>query len=79
MVKAHIIPRSFFRLVRADAKYSIAVRRGRPEFTQSGIYDSTILCEVCESIFAPWDSYGFEVLSKSRNRNPEAVLVDGTP
>jgi hypothetical protein len=79
MVKAHIIPRSFFRIVRAEAKYSVAIRRGRPEFTQAGIYDWAILCEACEPRFTPWDTYGFEVLSKNRGGNNEAMLVNGVP
>jgi hypothetical protein len=80
LVNAHIIPRSFFRIVRADAKYSVAVKaQGNalvPHFTQAGFADKNILCESCEKLFTPWDTYGFEVLS--RKRKPEDdIYVDG--
>jgi hypothetical protein len=67
-VKAHVIPRSFFKLVKKEASYSAFFQareeRIRTDFHKAGIYDSEILCADCEAQFTNWDTHGFEVLSK---------------
>ena len=68
LIKAHIIPRSFFKLVRGDAKYSTELRASENAVTrealQAGYSDDDILCEECESKFTPYDTHGFAVFTK---------------
>jgi hypothetical protein len=82
-VNAHIIARSFFKLIRRDAKYSIEMRAGRGSFNrrflQAGSADPSILCEECERKFTEWDTYGFEVLSVPRGEPDALKGDDGTP
>lgn len=66
LVNAHVIPRSFFRIVRADAKYSVAVKaRGNalvPHFTQAGFADRTSFASHARSdslLGTPMDSRFF--------------------
>jgi hypothetical protein len=70
LIKAHIIPRSFFGLVRKEAKYAVTFQASaegvRTEYKQAGIYDESILCERCEQQFTTWDNHGFAVLSTER-------------
>src|SRR5437762_3121909 len=65
--KSHIIPRSFFKLVRGQEKYTIVMRASEKavteEYTQAGIYDSKILCVECEKRFSPYDAHGFAVFT----------------
>ena len=81
LIKAHIIPRSFFLKYKGDpAKgqkpYAVLVDSKKPikesgEFKQAGIYDSNILCESCEKKFGEFDRYGWEIL--------EPITVDTPP
>jgi hypothetical protein len=83
-VKAHVIPRSFFKIVRGDGKYSVGMeaKPGAPVKTpyyQAGPTDDSILCEECEPKFTEWDTYGFEVLSVPRGEVDAIVSSrDGT-
>jgi hypothetical protein len=56
LAKAHIIPRSFFKLVRGDAKYATEMRASTKAVTlkarQAGHSDDNILCEECERKFS---------------------------
>jgi hypothetical protein len=68
LVNSHIIPRSFFKkLTKGSEKYSLLLKVGEKktnrEFKQAGISDSTILCEKCEQLFAPFDKHGFEAIT----------------
>lgn len=67
LAKAHIIPRSFFKVIRGTSKYSIVMQASKNEvkqdFKQAGIYDSTILCEECEALFTAFDDHGFRVFN----------------
>ena len=82
-VNAHVIPRSFFTLVRGEGHYSVEMRAGRGSletpYHQAGVADQAILCEECEPKFGAWDTYGFEVFSVPRGE-PDAIRgSDGTP
>jgi hypothetical protein len=63
-VNAHIIPRSFFTLVRRDAKYSVEMQANplslATPYRQAGIADDAILCDACEPKFSAWDTYGLK-------------------
>jgi len=66
LIKAHIIPASFFKPLRADngdVPYLMNDLPGEfPKKSQTGVYDKTILCRECEDQFAKWDEYGFKTL-----------------
>ena len=67
LAKAHIIPRSFFKAIRGEGKYSILFQASKKEITQefkqAGIYDTAILCEECEPRFTSFDDHGFRVFT----------------
>jgi len=70
LIKAHIIPRSIFKLVKKDKNYSVyfeAKKKGvRREFKQAGLYDENTLCAECEARFSKWDTHGGAVICKPR-------------
>jgi hypothetical protein len=75
LIKAHIIPEGFFRLLRHEniAPELLSNTLGSfPKRMQVGTYDSTILCSECDGKMAPWDDYGQQVLIR---QFPEAVKV----
>lgn len=69
LIKAHIIPASFFKPLRADngdVPYLMSDLLGVfPKKSQTGVYDRTILCRACEDKFAQWDEFGFKTLVDS--------------
>jgi len=64
-VKAHIIPKSFYRI---DPKQNKLIKLYRnkeghyPQRAPNGIYDENIVTEDGEKIFQSWDNYGYELL-----------------
>ena len=84
LVNAHVIARSFFKIVRGKGDYSVGMeaKRGSPlktPYYQAGVADTSILCEECERKFTKWDTYGFEILSISRGAaDAIASSKDGT-
>lgn len=68
LTKAHIIPRSLFKPVRGEGKYSIEMRVSKKavkeNYLQAGNYDCGILCEECEREFSPYDAHGHSVFTK---------------
>lgn len=64
-VKSHIIPESFFRVVRGNEHTLKMISNTPGEFTKKapiGVYDKTILCNECEKVFAKYDDYAAQVL-----------------
>lgn len=65
LIKAHIIPEAFFRLLR-DGNVPPEMHSNTPgSFPKRmpiGTYDPTILCLGCDQKMAPWDDYGQQVL-----------------
>jgi hypothetical protein len=65
LVKSHIIPRSFHKVIRGDDKYSIELTIDESDenqkFWQSGIHDSKIVCAECEKLFCEFDTHGYKV------------------
>ena len=58
LVKAHVIPESFFRPLRKGEKPPYLVSMGNyRKRAPIGVYDKTILCESCEQLFGQWDDY----------------------
>lgn len=80
LIKAHIIPRSFFHQLKGGAKHLFAgiVRDKQPvEYSQSGFWDETILCSECESLFDSWDAHGFKALGNPPgNNDPDCSEAD---
>jgi hypothetical protein len=72
LIKAHVIPRSFFKIVRGKGKFSVGMHVGRSQiktpYYQAGVADSGILCGECEPKFSKWDDYGFEALGSPPSR-----------
>lgn len=82
-VKAHVIARSFFKIVRGKGNYSVGMevkrRSLKTPYYQAGVADESILCEECEPKFTKWDAYGFDVLSVPRGgADAIASSRDGT-
>jgi len=67
LVKAHVIPESFFRGLR-DGQKAPEIRSTtegvHPKKTPIGVYDMGILCNDCEQIFQTLDDYGCQILIK---------------
>jgi hypothetical protein len=67
LVDAHIIPKGFYR---NDGDFHFAVvnmtKAERSRRSHKGVWDDTILCEVCEARFAPIDDYAVKNLYRRR-------------
>ena len=64
LIKAHIIPETFFRRLREGTQPPLLVRqKEHVRRSPIGVYDPDILCAECDAIFAPWDDYAQELLS----------------
>ncbi len=75
LIKAHIIPEGFFRLLRSgnlSPEMHSNSPGSFPKRMQVGTYDSTVLCSECDQKMAPWDDYGQQVMI---HRFPEAVEI----
>ncbi len=72
LVKAHIIPESFFRTMKADSERIFQViDKFEKEWQHKkripiGVYDKEILCNDCERKFQLFDDYGFKILFESK-------------
>lgn len=63
LIKAHIIPRSFWGIDPADPLKIVTNIKGEPpRKSRLGVYDTTILCEKCERAFSDYDSYATDLL-----------------
>jgi hypothetical protein len=65
LVDAHIIPRKMYEHMHDGRNASIILSSEDgvyPRRTNTGEYDSNIVCENCEAIFSPWDGYANELL-----------------
>lgn len=63
LVKAHIIPKSFWEI---DPKQPFSLITNTPgqysRRSRIGVYDPTIVCETCERSFSDYDSYAAKLL-----------------
>jgi len=65
LVKAHIIPESFFRDLRAEEKTLKLISNTKGVHTKRapvGVYDKEILCKECEDLFQEVDDYAAKIL-----------------
>lgn len=67
LIKAHIIPASLFRRLQIS-KQSLEMLTNRAgeynKRTPIGVYDKTIVCSRCESIWQEWDNYAQQLLAE---------------
>lgn len=64
LVKAHIVPEAFFRVLRDPNEPLLLITNTPghyPKRSQVGVYDQGILCGECESKFGEVDDYGIQV------------------
>ena len=65
LIKAHVIPESFFRDLRANEKTLFLVSNVEGAYRKKapvGVYDEKILCRKCEDLFQKIDDYAAKVL-----------------
>lgn len=65
LVKAHIIPKSFYKPMRKGTtapRITSDSRRFNPRKVPTGVYDQTIVCQECEGRFQAWDDYAAKLL-----------------
>jgi hypothetical protein len=77
-VKAHIIPESFFRLIKRDGKPILILPDNiekHPEKSHTGIYDENLVCIDCERLFSSCDDYAYTFLVDKFNK--ENPFLDG--
>lgn len=83
LAKAHIIPRSFFKAVRSNSKYSILIQASKKEikkeFKQAGIFDTSILCIECEARFKSFDDHGYRVFTNVFKKPSVYLDSSGNP
>lgn len=67
LIKAHVIPEGFFRRMRDGQNPPQLLTNMEGEYPKRapiGVYDSGILCEVCEPIFGAWDAYAQQFMAE---------------
>lgn len=67
LIKAHIIPKAFFRALRVGDKPAPLVdvspsADADVKRSPIGVYDMDLVCSGCESLFGDWDAYGQSVI-----------------
>lgn len=76
LVKAHVIPEAFFRLLRVDDEAPLIVTDKKNKFPKKspiGIYDKDILCNKCEPKFDRVDHYGTKIFINQREKLFQSV------
>ena len=88
LAKAHIIPRSFYKTflgsssggdVRRSIELKVKENDKKERYWQSGIHDSSMVCEKCEQLFNPFDKHGYEVLSTALSKKMIYYRSDRKP
>ena len=77
LVKAHVIPEAFFRVLRNGSESPLIVSGSAkfyPKRSPIGVYDQYILCEECEKKFGVVDDYGIKVFLAQREQLFQPVL-----
>lgn len=82
LVRSHIIPNAFFRVLNTGSEVPLLVTNIVGEYPKSsptGVYDRTILCESCEAKFTKIDDYGIDVLLKNFDKHFEPIIDNSNP
>lgn len=70
-IKAHLIPRVFCTEVQVGKAHASVSKDGSYHYTQSGRYDSAILCAECDSILGELENYAYHTLKILREHLAE--------
>lgn len=63
LIKCHIIPTSFWQdNLDPYAEILSSNPESYPKKSQTGIYDTNLVCEDCERLFSPFDDYAYRLL-----------------
>ncbi len=65
LIKAHIIPKSFYMNLKGDSKYLNVIHSNadaRVGISHIGDYDKEILCKACDGVFEKYDDYAKKFL-----------------
>ena len=79
LIKAHVIPAGFFRRLRKGQNALEYITNKAGEYNRRspiGVYDGTIVCNECESIWRDWDDYAQKLLAEEP-LNAQARFHDG--
>jgi hypothetical protein len=72
-IKAHLIPRVFCKQVQTGMSHAAQVNAsGNFLISQSGVWDSTILCSTCDGVLGEYERYAHKVSSGVRDRGSDA-------
>ncbi len=67
LIDAHVIPAGFFRRINRQGKKALEMLTNREgehkKRAPKGVYDKTIVCKKCESIWQEWDTYAQQLLA----------------
>lgn len=80
LVRAHIIPESFFRDAQIGEEALHLIGGPNPRYARRspiGVYDKNLVCAFCERLFGPWDTYAADLLINRRNAAFKPLLIDG--
>ena len=78
LIRAHIIPRSFYDDVRGDTDQVLMLSPDKSKYTsvtQSGVFDSGILCATCDGLLGRFDDYG-RAIFKRVPTDQQDLIVD---
>jgi hypothetical protein len=80
LVKSHVIPEAFWRVMRDEvegAPWLVSGADGvHAQRSHIGVYDQGILCDECEPKFGDLDDYGIRVLLKDFDREFKPIFLD---
>ena len=79
LIKAHIIPESFFlplRFGKRAPEIHTNIDGEHPKRSPVGIYDTLILCSKCDNTIGDWDNYAQQLLLKEFNE--DLAVYDGS-
>ncbi|MEQ1656822.1 MAG: hypothetical protein ABL960_14105 [Nitrospira sp.] len=77
LIKAHVIPEGFFRVLRGDSSIPELLSNKVGEYPKRapiGVYDKLILCRECDGLFSDWDNHAQKVLLQDFS---EETAIDG--
>jgi len=80
LIDAHIIPKSFFKSIKIDNQPLEIHTNKKGEYTKrshAGIYDKTILCGDCETLFQRYDDYAQSLLLPDAKEEDYILGPDG--
>ena len=79
IVRAHVIPRSFYEINSLGHPQIVSTTdRVFPKRAPIGIYDTHLVCEKCEQMFAPFDDYA-QLLLLAQRATAMPLFYDGKP